>query len=128
MATSDVGSLFISLGLNLSDLETDLIAADRTVTQNIGRLNRAANVIRLRSQVEIAGLDETADAERILQIRTDTLNQLMAIQRDRVRILNAELQNLTAAHGENATATQQVTFGLSANALPLLILSVNQDA
>lgn len=119
MATSDVGSLFISLGLNLSDLETDLIAADRTVTQNIGRLNRAANVIRLRSQVEIAGLDETADAERILQIRTDTLNQLMAIQRDRVRILNAELQNLTAAHGENATATQQVTIRLERERLAL---------
>ena len=36
----------------------------------------------LRAQVEIAGLDETAEAERILQIRTDALNQQMSLQRD----------------------------------------------
>ena len=50
-------------------------------------------MIRIRSEVEIAGLDESADAERILQIRTDALNRQMEIQRDRVRILTAELQS-----------------------------------
>ena len=118
MAT-DVGSLFISLGLNLSDLETDFIAADRTVTENVRRLNRESEIIRLRSQVEIAGLDETADAERILQIRTDALNRQMQIQRDRVRILTAELQSLTNAHGENAAITQRATIRLERERLAL---------
>ena len=98
----DVGSLFIRLGLSLSELETDFIAAERTVNENVRRLSRQNELIRLRAQVEIAGLDETADAKRILQIRTDALNQQMALQRDRVRMLTAKLQSLTAAHGENA--------------------------
>ena len=106
----DVGSLYIRLGLSLSDFETDLVAAERTVNENVRRLSRQSELIRLRAQVEISGLDETADAERILQIRTDALNQQMSLQRDRVRILTAELQSLTAAHGENAAITQRAAI------------------
>ena len=78
--SQSVEDFFISLGLNLSELESGFIEANQTISQNIGRLNREANLIQIRSQVEIAGLDEAADAERILQIRTDALNQRMAIQ------------------------------------------------
>jgi len=73
----------------------------------------------LRAQVEIAGLDETAEAERILQIRTDALNQQMSLQRDRVRMLTAELQSLTAAHGENAAITQRAAIRLERERLAL---------
>ena len=116
---STVDSLYIELGLNLSDLETDLVAAERTVAENIQRMNRQSNLIRIRSQVEIAGLDETADAERILQIRTNALNEQMRIQRDRVRILSAEVQSLTNAHGENAAVTQRATVRLERERLAL---------
>ena len=93
----NLGDLYIRMGLSLSDLETDFLSAERTVTENVRRLNRQSELIRIRSEIEIAGLDESADAERILQIRTDALNRQMEIQRDRVRILTAELQSLTAA-------------------------------
>ena len=114
-----VDSLYIRLGLSLSDFETDLVAAERTVNENIRRLSRQSELIRLRAQVEIAGLDETADAERILQIRTDALNQQMSLQRDRVRMLTAELQSLTAAHGENAAVTQRAAIRLERERLAL---------
>ena len=114
-----VGSLYIRLGLSLSELETDFITAERTVSENIRRLNREAELIRIRSEVEIAGLDETADAERILQIRTDALNQRMAIQRDRVNLLTAELRSLTEAHGENSAVVQRATIRLERERLAL---------
>lgn len=115
----DIGSLYIRLGLSLSDFETALVAAERTVNENVRRLSRQSELIRLRAQVEIAGLDETADAERILQIRTDALNQQMSLQRDRVRMLTAELQSLTAAHGENAAVTQRAAIRLERERLAL---------
>ena len=114
-----VGSLYIRLGLSLSELETDFITAERTVSENIRRLNREAELIRIRSEVEIAGLDETADAERILQIRTDALNQRMAIQRDRVNLLTAELRSMTEAHGENSAIVQRATMRLERERLAL---------
>ena len=118
MATS-VGALYLQLGLNLSELETGFVTASQTVAANINRLNRESALIRLRSQVQIEGLDQTADAERILQIRTNALNQQMAIQRDRCRILEAELRSLTAQHGANAVATQRAAIRLERERLTL---------
>lgn len=56
-----IGAMYLRLGLNLSDLETGFVTASQTVAANISRLNRESQTIRIRSQVEIAGLDEVAD-------------------------------------------------------------------
>lgn len=114
-----IGAMYLRLGLNLSELETGFVTASQTVAANISRLNRESQLIRIRSQVEIEGLDEVADAERIAQIRTTALNQQLTIQRDRVRILSAELQNVTAAHGANSAATQRATIRLERERLAL---------
>lgn len=110
---------YVRLGLNMSELESGFVEANRTIAENIGRLNRESNLIQIRSQVEIAGLDETADAERILQIRTDALNQRMAIQRDRVSLVSAELRNLTQEYGENHVVTQRAAQRLEQTRLAL---------
>ena len=83
----------------------------------IQRGRKASQLIRLRSQVEIEGLDEVADAEQIAQVRTNALNQQLSIQRDQVRILSAELQSTTAAHGANSVQCNGQRFGLNVNAL-----------
>ncbi|MBR4382080.1 MAG: hypothetical protein IKP64_00820, partial [Selenomonadaceae bacterium] len=119
MAAENVDSLFMTLGLNLADLESGFVAADRTVRENIQRLNRENNLIRLRGEVQIAGLDETADAERILQIRQDALNQQMSIQRDRVRLLDAEFRRLAATHGTTNAAVQRAEVRLERERLAL---------
>lgn len=110
---------YVRLGLDMSELKSGFVEANRTITENISRLNRESNLIQIRSQVEIAGLDETTDAERILQIRTDALNQRMAIQRDRVRLVSAELRNLTQEYGENHIVTQRAAQRLEQTRLAL---------
>ena len=114
-----VGGLFLRLGLSLSELETGFVNAQQTIAANINRLNREAELVRIRSEIEIAGLDETADAERILQVRQEALNRQMEIQRDRVRILDAELQNLIRTQGENSVAAQRATTTLERARLAL---------
>lgn len=114
-----IGAMYLRLGLNLSELETGFVTASQTVAANISRLNRESQTIRIRSQVEIAGLDEVADAEQIAQIRTNALNQQLTIQRDRVRILTAELQSVTAAQGANSVAAQRATIRLERERLAL---------
>lgn len=118
-AGNSVGDLYLRLGLNLSELETGFVTASQTVAANISRLNRESNLIRIRSEIDIAGLDETADATRILQIRTNALNQQMQIQRDRIRILDAEYQNLVQTQGANSVAAQRATVRLERERLAL---------
>ena len=102
-----VGGLFLRLGLNLSELETGFVTASQTISQTISLLNRESDLVRIRSEVEIAGLDETADAERILQIRQEALNRQMAIQRDRVRLfLMTSSRALTRERKNHATRAE----------------------
>ncbi|MBR2518226.1 MAG: hypothetical protein IKE46_00345, partial [Selenomonadaceae bacterium] len=115
----NVGSIYVSLGLSLSELETDLVSASQTINTNIRRLNREADLISLRAEVEIAGLDEVADAERILQIRQDALNRQMSLQRDRVRLLDAEYRHLVATQGDSSVAAQRVAIRLERERLAL---------
>ena len=119
MAAENVDSLFMTLGLNLADLESGFVAADRTVRENIQRLNRENNLIQLRADVEIAGLDEVNDAARILEIRQDALNRQMALQRDRVRLLDAEFRRLAATHGTTNAAVQRAEVRLERERLAL---------
>ena len=61
-AGNSVGDLYLRLGLNLFNLATGFVTASQTVAANISRLNREPNLVRIRSEIDIAGLDETADA------------------------------------------------------------------
>ncbi|MBR3747234.1 MAG: hypothetical protein IKN27_09790, partial [Selenomonadaceae bacterium] len=116
---NSVGGLYIRLGLSLSELETGFITASQTVAANISRLNREADLIRLRAEVEIAGLDEVNDAERILQIRTESLNQRIAIQRDRIRLLSAAYRDVARTQGETSVAAQRAAVRLERERLSL---------
>ena len=115
----NVGSIYVSLGLNLSELETGLVSASQTINANVRRLNREADLIQLRADVEIAGLDEVNDAARILEIRQDALNRQMALQRDRVRLLDAEYRSLAASQGESSVAAQRAAIRLERERLAL---------
>lgn len=61
--------LFIELGLDLSRLQSDILAADRTVSENVSRLNRERNMIKLRMEADISGLDRAKDAAKISRIQ-----------------------------------------------------------
>lgn len=116
---STLGGLYLSVGLDISELESDFLAADRTTRENLNRLNRESNLVRLRSEVEIGNLDETADAVQILTVRENALNQQMAMQRDRIRIAEAQLQSLTQQHGASAVVTQRAAAALERERLSL---------
>ncbi len=119
MADNSIGGLYMRLGLSLDDLETDFIAAERTTRENLNRLNRERNLIRLRAEVAIGNLDETADAIQILTVRESALNQQMAIQRDRIRLAEATYRDLEQRLGSSATATQRAAAALERERLAL---------
>lgn len=116
---NDVASLFIELGLDLNQLESDFLAADQTVQRNLNRIRNEDTLIRLRTEVEINGLDEAADATRIFEIRSQALNRQMALQRDRIRLTAAALQDLTNRRGENSQETQRMAIRLERERLAL---------
>ena len=99
--------LYIELGLDLSKLQADLLAADRTVTENLGRLNREKNTIQLRMEADIAGLDRVKDATKILEIQERGLNQQLTLSRDKLAILEAAYKQVAANKNATVQAVQR---------------------
>lgn len=107
-----IGELYLRLGLSLSDLTSGFIAAERSVNENMSRLNREMQVIRLRAEVELSGLDEVEDAEQRFQVRTNALNQLMQAQRQRISLANAAYEDMRQRLGETSAQTQRAQVAL----------------
>lgn len=116
---NSIAALYLELGLDISQLESDFLAADRTVQQNLNRIRNENTLIRLRTQVEINGLDEASDATRILELREQALNRQMELQRDRIRLTAAALQELTNRRGEDSEETQRMAIRLERERLAL---------
>lgn len=116
---NSAGAVFVELGLDLTKLDSDFIAADETIQQNLNRLNRERNLIELRAQVEIGGLDAVADAEKIFETQINSLNQKIQIQSDKVKLVEAAFQQLTNSQGASATATQNMEMRLNRETLAL---------
>ena len=95
-------SLYIELGLDISKLQADILAADKTVTENLGRLNREKNTIKLRVEADIAALDRVKDATQILEIQERGLNRQLTLSRDKLAILEAAYKQV--ANNKNSTA------------------------
>ena len=110
MAASDgktLEKLYLELGLDLSQLQADILAADRTVTENLGRINRERNTIKLRVEADIAALDAVKNATQILEIQERGLNQQLTLSRDKLAILEAAYKQVAANKNSTAMAVQR---------------------
>ncbi len=121
MATNDnsAGAVFIELGLDLNQLESDFIAANATIQQNLNRLNRERNIVDLRAQVEIGGLDESINQTQILETRQRSLTQQLSMQRDRIRLTEAAHRQLVNTQGAASAAAQNMESRLQREQLAL---------
>lgn len=106
-SADSAGAIFLDLGLNIAQLESGFVDANRTIQQNLNRLNRERNIINLRTQVETSGFDEATQQTQILEARQRALTQQLSIQRDRVRLTEAAYRQLNNTQGATATATQE---------------------
>ena len=102
-----LGKLYIELGIDISQLQADILAADKTVTENLGRLNREKNVIRLRMEADIASLDRVKDATKILEIQEKALNQQLALTKDRMNILEAAYKQVASNANSTSVAVNK---------------------
>ena len=102
-----LGELYARIGLNFDELENGFLEVERTLRQNLGRLNRENRIINLQTQIDLQGLDAFNDAERILEVRQRGLQRQIENQRQRLNLLSAQLQDTARTTGENSDATQR---------------------
>ena len=105
--SESLGELYARIGLDFDDLNNSFVQVERSLNQNIGRLNRANRVIDIQQRVELLGLDESADAERIFETRTRNLNRTLENERTRLRLLQDSLEDTRRRTGATSDETQR---------------------
>ncbi|MBQ9487529.1 MAG: hypothetical protein IJU91_07005, partial [Selenomonadaceae bacterium] len=114
-----ISDLYLRLGLQYDELQSNFVDAQSTIQTNMARLARENTTIRLQAQVDISGLDEATDAAQIFNIRTQALNRQIENQRDRVNMANAQLRNMATAHGANSDQAQRARIAYERERLAL---------
>ena len=76
----EVDSLYLSLGLNIADLELGFETAGKTVKQAMSRLNSEANQIRLKADIDVTRLEAAGKSVEALKVREKALNDELAVQ------------------------------------------------
>lgn len=114
-----VGELFIRMGVDTSELDSGFVSAERTVTENLARLNREQHMIQIRGQIELDGLEETASASEKVRVQAEALTKQMEIQRDKIAMVSTAYEDLRSRYGETSEITQQAALALEKERLAM---------
>lgn len=104
----EIDSLYLSLGLNVSDLELGFKTAGQTVKQAISRLNSEANQIRLTADIDVTRLEAAGKSVEALQAREKALNAELAVQQKKLELLNRAYEANAKTYGKDSGITRGV--------------------
>lgn len=101
-----IGSLSISLGLDLSQLQPDLLTAEDTVAKAMGKLTQKAAQTKLRAEIEIANLDGVGSEIDKAKAKEKELIQLLDIENQKLKIRQANYQANVNNYGADSGVTR----------------------
>ena len=114
-----ISKLYFNLGLDMSQLTADFIAADKTINENMARLNREKNLIKIKAEVDMTGLDAIKDKAKILEIQEKALTQQIDLQRQRISLAEAAYKDFCQRKGETSTAANNAAIALEKDRLAM---------
>ena len=112
MAEKQAGGLSIKIGLTLEQLQSDFLSADQTIKQGLANLNRQQNIVRLRMETDLAGLDAATDKAKILEIQEKSLTQILTMQRDRLTLATQAYQEYANGKNVNTVVSQKMEMAM----------------
>jgi len=104
-----VGSLYLSLGLDISELEQGFALADRTVSQAISKFNSEAKQVRLQADIDTANAETSLDK---LRVQFDSLGKQIDIARQKELLLLRDLEATKKAFGSDSAMTSRAQTSL----------------
>lgn len=89
-----IDELYISLGLDIARLQLDFDTAGKTVSETIARLNSQNYQLRLKTDIDLARLQEAGSELDKIKVRYQAISQQLDIQRKKEEILANVLKNV----------------------------------
>ena len=116
---AEMEGLYLGMGIDTSQLHSDFIDAEKTINQNLARINNEMKLIKIKGQVELEGLDESASSAEKLRVQEEALTAQIGLQQDKIILLGATYEHLIQTRGESAEVTKQVEYQLAREQLAM---------
>lgn len=107
-----IDELYISLGLDIAQLQLDFDTAGKTVSQAIARLNSKDTQLKLQMDVDLAKLDGVGTELDQLKVKYQAINRELDVQRQKEEILAAVLKDAQKNNGADSDAAARATTNL----------------
>lgn len=103
-----IDELFLSLGLDLSDLDADLALADKTVAQGIQQIKAKQTQTKLKMEIDMANFAGAEQSVEALMMKEQRLTEQIRLQKQAVSLVNATYLESVRAKGEEDAASQRI--------------------
>ena len=123
MADRTVGGLYLSLGLDISELEYGFALADRTVNQAVKRFDSEATQIKLKADIDMANADSAIDK---LTIRYKSLGEQIELARKKELLLKRDMEAASKNFGADSAVTTRATTALLKQQKTVALLAAEQ--
>ena len=107
-----IDELFISLGLDIAQLQLDFDTAGRTVSQSIQKLNSSGNKIKLQMETDLSKLDGVGSELDKIKVKYEAINKQLDLQRQKESILAAVLKDAQKNTGADSYASRKAETDL----------------
>ena len=104
----EIDSLYLSLGLNVADLEMGFQTAGQTVRQAMSKLNSEAKQIQLKADIDVTRLEAAGNHVDALKAKEKALNDELAVQQKKLELLNRAYEANAKTYGADHSLTRGV--------------------
>ena len=108
MPGKNIEGLYLSLGLDFTQLDADFAATDKEVRSKMAELSRQTKALKLETSVKLNGITGAGAESKRLEVTVQSLNEQLKIQEQRVMLVTQAYQQTVKATGEASVASQNM--------------------
>ena len=87
-----IASLYLSLGVDLSELDEGLALADRSVKDALAKLNSENRQVKIQADIDMAKLEGTGTVLDKIKVKYEAITKQLEIQNQKTLILQRNLE------------------------------------
>lgn len=103
-----IEKLFLSLGLDMTGLDADLLTASKTVNQGMSDIRTKTQQAKLKMEIDMTQFKGAENSTEALAAKTKHLTDQLNLQRQAVSLMNAAYAESVASKGKDDAVSQRI--------------------
>lgn len=107
-----IDSLYLSIGLDVDQLQLDFDTAGRTVSQTMARLNSEIKQLKIKTSIDTSKLEGVGTDVDKIRVKEQSLTKEIELQTQKMNILAAAYKSAQAQYGNDSGITRKAETSL----------------